>query len=240
VKNSLEISRFGINQLKHKKKKWIKLFIIGIVIIALLAFASVKCEEMIRCNISKLSVNNDANAIWIGSLASYWGAIIGGIFSGIIAVFGVFYTIRFTRDTDRKKERQSIQPFLNVEIVGKSSETIKIIQIADESEYVDEKSIQEFCPIYLSITNIGNGFANTLTFGTGENLTGVSFKEVFTVNQKKEILLNVQTYKIQKGIKFFIWYADSVTNEYVQYYELKQNVNGTGFYLDVGYPEVIE
>lgn len=54
----------------------------------------------------------------------------------------------------------------------------------------------------MSITNIGNGFANTLTFGTGESLTGVSFKEVFIVNQKKEVLLNVQTYKMGRGVKF--------------------------------------
>ena len=93
---------------------------------------------------------------------------------------------------------------------------------------------------YLSITNIGNEFANTLTFGTGENLTGVCFKEVFTVNQKKEVLLNVQTYKMGKGVTFFIWFADSMTNEYIQYYELKRNKNGTGYDLDVGYPNLIE
>lgn len=45
-------------------------------------------------------------------------------------------------------------------------------------------------------------FANTLTFGTGESLTGVSFKEVFIVNQKKEVLLNVQTYKWEEESNF--------------------------------------
>ena len=39
------------------------------------------------------------------------------------------------------------------------------------------------------ITNIGNGFANTLTFGTGENLTGLSYKEVFTINETKVVKL---------------------------------------------------
>ena len=142
-----------------------------------------------------------------------------------------FYTIQFTREADRKKERQSIQPFLNVEIVGTASRTVKKFQIADEPKYVNGKATQEFYPIYLSITNIGNGFANTLTFGTGESLTGVSFKEV---------LLNVQTYKMGGGVKFFIWFADSMTNEYVQYYELKRNEDGTGYDLDVGYPNLIE
>lgn len=222
MKNEIRISRFGRNQLICKKKKWIKPVLIGTIIAILFVLLSLKCEEMIRCRIGELSIDNDANATWIGSLASYWGGIIGGVFSGTIAIFGVFYTIQFTREADRKKERQSIQPFLNVEIVGTASRTVKKFQIADEPKYVNGKATQEFYPIYLSITNIGNGFANTLTFGTGESLTGVSFKEVFIVNQKKEVLLNVQTYKMGRGVKFFIWFADSMTNEYVQYYELKQ------------------
>ena len=127
-----------------------------------------------------------------------------------------------------------------MEIVGIPSGTVKRFQIADEQKYVNGKATQEFYPIYLSITNIGNGFANTLTFGTGENLTGVNFKEVFTVNQKKEILLDVQTYKMGKGVIFFIWFTDSMTNEYIQYYELKRNGDGAGYNLDVGYPNLIE
>lgn len=240
MKNEIRISRFGRNQLICKKKKWIKPVLIGTIIAILFVLLSLKCEEMIRCRIGELSIDNDANATWIGSLASYWGGIIGGVFSGTIAIFGVFYTIQFTREADRKKERQSIQPFLNVEIVGTASRTVKKFQIADEPKYVNGKATQEFYPIYLSITNIGNGFANTLTFGTGESLTGVSFKEVFIVNQKKEVLLNIQTYKMGRGVKFFIWFADSMTNEYVQYYELKRNEDGTGYDLDVGYPNLIE
>lgn len=178
MKNKITISRFGQNQLKCKKKKWIVPVLIGLMIVTLFVLLLLKCEEMIRCSIGKLSVDNDVNATWIGSLASYWGGIIGGVFSGMIAIFGVFYTIQFTREVDRKKERQSIQPFLNVEIVGKPSENVKSFQISDQPNYLDGKATQEFSPIYLSITNIGNGFANTLTFGTGENLTGVSFKEV--------------------------------------------------------------
>lgn len=240
MKNKIKISRFGKNQILRKKARWIKPTILGMIVAVLFVLLSLKCEELIRCNIEKLTVNNDANATWIGSLASYWGGIIGGIFSGTIAIFGVFYTIQFTREADRSKERQSIQPFLNVEIVGKPSETVKSFKIADEPKYVDGKATQEFYPIYLSITNIGNGFANTLTFGTGENLTGVSFKEVFTVNQKKEVILNVQTHKIEKGVTFFIWFADCMTNEYIQYYELKRCEDGIGYVLDVGYPNLIE
>lgn len=236
----ISINRFGQDQLQKKKKKWIKPAIIGLVLIVIFVFLSLMGEELIRSNIVKLSVDNDANATWIGSLASYWGGIIGGVFSGVIAIFGVFYTIQFTREADRKKERQSIQPFLNVKIVASPSGTaVKQFKIADEPKYVDGKVKQSFCSIYLSITNIGNGFANTLTFGTGENLTGFSYNEVFTVNETKVVKLDIQTHKMNKGVSFFIWFADRMTNEYTQHYELKCSSSGTGYDLDVGYPNLI-
>lgn len=239
--SNIRITRFGQDQMKPKGKKWVWRLILILIVGGFIVFAAVKCEGIIRRSVAELSVDNDANAAWIGSLASYWGGILGGIFSGIIAVIGVFYTIQFTREADRRKERQGIQPFLNVKIVSKSSGgSIKQFKIADEPKYVDGKATQEFYPIYLSITNIGNGFANTLTFGTGENLTGVGYKEVFTVNESKEVLLNVQTHKMGKGVGFFILFADSMTNEYIQNYEIKRNESGTGYDLDVGYPVLIE
>ena len=239
--DKISVTRFGQDQLQKKKKKWIKPVIVGLVLTAIFVFLTLKGEDLIRSNIVKLSVDNDANATWIGSLASYWGGILGGIFSGVIAIFGVFYTIQFTREADRNKERQSIQPFLNVKIVAPPSGiTVRQFKFADEPKYVDGKAEQSFYPIYLSITNIGNGFANTLTFGTGENLTGLSYKEVFTINEAKVVQLDVQTYKMSKGVSFFIWFADSMTNEYIQYYELKRDSSGTGYNLDVGYPNLIE
>jgi hypothetical protein len=240
-KDKINITRFGQDQLRKRKKKWIKPVIIGIVLTAIFAFLALKSEDIIHTNIVKLSVDNDANATWIGSLASYWGGILGGIFSGTIAIFGVFYTIQFTREADRNKERQSIQPFLNVKIVAPpSGGTVKQFKIADEPKFIDGKAEQLFYPIYLSITNIGNGFANTMTFGTGENLTGLSYKEVFTINETKVVKLDVQTYKMSKGVSFFIWFADSMTNEYIQYYELNRDSSGTGYELDIGYPNLIE
>lgn len=239
--NKIRITRFGQDQLQKKKKKWITPIIIGLVLTAIFAILAFKGEDLIRSNIDSLSVDNDANATWISSLASYWGGILGGVFSGGLAIFGVFYTIQFTREADRNKERQSIQPFLNVKIVAKPSNVaVKHFKIADEPKYVDGKAEQTFCPIYLSITNIGNGFANTLTFGTGENLTGLSYKEVFTINETKVVQLDVQTYKMSKGVSFFIWFADSMTNEYIQYYEIKRDASGSGYDLDIGYPNLIE
>lgn len=236
------ISRFGKNQCKRKKSK-LKFFIFGAIIFSILiVILSLVVEEAIRYNIVKLSVDNDANATWIGSLASYWGGIIGGIFSGTIAILGVFYTIQFTREADRKKERQSIQPFLNIEITTGSLESVRTFKIAtkESSSANSGKNANDLCLVPVSITNIGNGFANTLTFGTGENLTGVKFSEVFTINQRKKVLLKVQKSQLMEGANFFIWFTDSMTNEYIQHYELRRNNNNGKIDLDVGYPDLIE
>ena len=124
--------------MKPKGKKWVWRLILILIVGGFIVFAAVKCEGIIRRSVAELSVDNDANAAWIGSLASYWGGILGGIFSGIIAVIGVFYTIQFTREADRRKERQGIQPFLNVKIVSKpSGGSIKQFKIADDPKYVD-------------------------------------------------------------------------------------------------------
>ena len=109
--DKISVTRFGQDQLQKKKKKWIKPVIVGLVLTAIFVFLTLKGEDLIRSNIVKLSVDNDANATWIGSLASYWGGILGGIFSGVIAIFGVFYTIQFTREADRNKEDKVFNRF---------------------------------------------------------------------------------------------------------------------------------
>ena len=56
----------------------------------------------------------------------------------------------------------------------------------------------------------------------------------------KVVKLDVQTYKMRKGVSFFIWFADSMTNEYIQYYKLKRDLSGKAHDLDIGYPNLIE
>ena len=69
---------------------------------------------LIRNYITTLTITDTLNSTWIGSLASYWGGIIGGIFSGVFAFLGVFYTIKYYKETDEQKEKIGVQPFLLV------------------------------------------------------------------------------------------------------------------------------
>ena len=240
----VNMKRFGKNQSKKKKLKWKNVMILIILLIIIFVGCAYKVENLIQSSVVKLSVDNDVNATWIGSLASYWGGILGGIFSGIIAVFGVFYTIQFTREADRNKLRQSIQPFLNVNKVTSqynyNNSDIKQFQISGVNRQDNKLKPQSLESIYLGITNIGNGFANTITFGTGENYLGIAYKDVFTINETKIVRLNVPKQKLNEGFIFNILFLDSMANEYVQEYEIRHYQTGEKYYIDVGYPELIE
>lgn len=204
----VNMKRFGKNQPKKKKSKWKNVIIPSVLLIIIFVVCAYKVENLIQSSLVKLSVDNDVNATWIGSLASYWGGILGGIFSGIIAVFGVFYTIQFTREADRNKLRQSIQPFLNVNKVTSqynyNNSDIKQFQISGVNRQDNKLKPQSLESIYLGITNIGNGFANTITFGTGENYLGIAYKDVFTINETKIVRLNVPKQKLNEGFIFNI------------------------------------
>lgn len=60
--DKISVKRFGQDQLQKKKKKWIKPVVIGLVLTVIFAFLTLKGEDLIRSNIVKLSVDNDANA----------------------------------------------------------------------------------------------------------------------------------------------------------------------------------
>ena len=150
----INMKRFGKNQSKKKKSKWKNVIIPSVLLIIIFVGCAYKVENLIQSSVVKLSVDNDVNATWIGSLASFWGGILGGIFSGIIAVFGVFYTIQFTREADRNKLRQSIQPFLNVNKVTsqynyKNNSDIKQFQISGVNRQDDKLKPQSLESIYL-------------------------------------------------------------------------------------------
>ena len=111
--------RFGLpyNPQKDKKNKnkiirHIVWFLFAFIAISVLLTLVV--EALIRISIAKLAINDTIDSTWIGSLASYWGGIIGGMISGTLAFIGVFYTIRYYKESDEQKEKAAIQPFLNV------------------------------------------------------------------------------------------------------------------------------
>ena len=119
--------RFGLpyNPQKDKKNKnkiirHIVWFLIAFIDISVLLTLVV--EALIRISIAKLAINDTIDSTWIGSLASYWGGIIGGMISGTLAFIGVFYTIRYYKESDEQKEK-----------VREASEKVAILRSANMS-----------------------------------------------------------------------------------------------------------
>lgn len=168
---------------------------------------------------------------WVSSIASYWGGIIGGIVSGVFAFLGVFYTIRYYKDSDEKKERASIQPFL---LVRTGQDKYQISQVGFT---LGKSPIQERKEIRISIQNIGNGFASTVAIHTGFNSDGFEYNEVIPINDYTYTYFIADKSRLVEGLPFEIYYIDSMTNKYIQEYKIKSEYGSIK--IECGYPQLL-
>lgn len=228
------IKRFGLphNPKKEKKKrnrimKQIIMFLCIFIVVAILL--AIVFEMLIRNYITDLAIADTFKATWIGSLASYWGGIIGGIFSGVFAFLGVFYTIKYYKESDEEKGKIAIQPFLLV-TVGTDKDAKKGYEIGSKANGKKRFNI--------TIKNIGNGFANTLVLHTGFNIGGIAYNKVILVGESDYLFLMIEPNSLKKGVTFGIQYIDAMRNEYIQEYIIAEK-NG---HIDIecGYPNYIE
>lgn len=150
--------RFGLpyNPQKDKKNKnkiirHIVWFLFAFIAISVLLTLVV--EALIRISIAKLAINDTIDSTWIGSLASYWGGIIGGMISGTLAFIGVFYTIRYYKESDEQKEKAAIQPFLNVTMASDRKATCGFS--LGKSKEEKKKQLQ----VNVNIKNIGKVYS---------------------------------------------------------------------------------
>lgn len=233
----IEIKRFGLpyNPKKQKKvrnkiTKQIIIFLCVFIIIA--ATLSVGFVIVMRNYISSMTIKDQIDSTWIGSLASYWGGIIGGVISGVLAFFGVFYTIRYYKESDEQKEIAAIQPFLLV-TVGSNKEAKSGFELGPK--YDNKKATKE---IKVTIKNIGNGFAKTLVIHTGFNFGGMAYNEVISVGEIESLFFMADANDLIKGINFGIQYIDAMRNEYIQEYEVVENYGQVK--IECGYPGFLE
>lgn len=233
----IQIKRFGIpynprkeKRIKNKITKHIIVFLIFFIVIAIIATFRFEC--WIRTQISSLVVDDSINSTWIGSLASYWGGIIGGMISGVLAFFGVFYTIKYYKESDERREKATIQPFLLVTISDNKDVRNGFTLGSKDAEIATPKRIS------VTIKNIGNGFANTLVIHTGFNFGGQAYRRVISVGESESLYFMVDPNVLSKGVYFSIQYVDSMRNEYIQKYEIIEKQGSLD--IDCGYPKFLE
>lgn len=151
----ISIKRFGLpfnpkreKKIKNKITKHIIIFLVLFIVCAITF--TLLFEWWMRTQISCLAVDDSINSTWIGSLASYWGGIIGGVISGVFAFFGVFYTIKYYKESDAQKEKAAIQPFL---LVTEDTDKHATMGFSLGSNKTREAATQK---IIVTIKNIGN------------------------------------------------------------------------------------
>lgn len=232
----IDIKRFGLpyNPQKEKKQnnKIVRQTIIFLCVFVLFAFAiTVIIAKLIQSHIVSFAVGNEMDSLWIGSFASYLGGTIGGIFSGAFAFLGVFYTIKYYKNSDDKKEKRAIQPFLLV-TVGAEKNPRRGFEVGEK---IAAQNIKK--DINISIKNIGNGFASILILRTGF-MGGLEYKKVLCVDETDYIFLKVDPKLLEDEIVFGIQYIDAMRNEYEQTYTMR-SAKG---HIDVecGYPQYLE
>ena len=231
------IKRFGLQYDPQKEKrqnnKIVKQTIIFLCVFILLAIIiTAIIAKVIQNHIASFSAGNELDSLWIGSFASYLGGTIGGIFSGAFAFLGVFYTIKYYKNSDDKKEKSAIQPFLLV-TSGADKTPKSGFEVGEKSAVRDAKK-----DVNITIKNIGNGFASILVLHTGFNVGGLGYNKVLCVDEADYVFLKVDPKLLDDGFEFEIQYIDAMRNEYVQTYTIK-STNG---HIDVecGYPQYLE
>ena len=230
----IEMKRFGKsfeprNEKRKKRNALLGVLVFLLIAIAVVALVSISIEAAIR-----YCVVHGQEETWAASVASYWGGIIGGVVSGILAFLGVFYTIRYYKESDAQKERAAVQPFLMVERnQNPRSDFITGYSIGDKP---DDKEKQK--TINVTIKNIGNGFAKTLVMHTGFNKGGLAFNKVISVGDCAYTYFVLNNEELKDGISFALQYIDSMTNEYIQKYTIKAEHRTID--IECGYPYLLE
>ena len=229
----IEMKRFGKsfepgNEKRKKRNALLGVLVFLLVAIAVVALVSISIEAAIRhC------VVLGQEETWAASVASYWGGIIGGVVSGILAFLGVFYTIRYYKESDAQKERAAVQPFLLVELGQDPKHELSTgFSLGDRT---DDKEKQK--TINVTIKNIGNGFAKTLVIHTGFNVGGHAFNKVINVGDNAYTFFVLNKDNLQDGVSFSLQYIDSMTNEYIQEYTIKSKYSTIE--IECGYPQLL-
>lgn len=190
----------------------------------LIAIAAIVAPVLIDIFVFGNSIpSNISNEAWAGFLGSYIG--------GVCTLIALVATIHYYKDSDKKKEKAAIQPFLHVTVGGGNRELRKGFSLPGKTE----KKSEELKQIDVTIKNIGNGFATTLVVYTGFNMGGLAFKHVIPVGESVHTFFMVDKDKLKDGLHFGFNFVDSMRNEYIQEYEMKQD--GSQIVIDCGYPE---
>lgn len=231
----ISTSRLGVPENQKSNRKALKFFgyVIGILLFLIAVMVTfVYIEKFIRAQLLPVG---EANSIaWSASLSSYWGAILGGLISGLIALGGTFIMIRYYRQSDIQNKINENKPFINISVKSwcSSNERNPVLFELGSGERISF--------IELAIKNIGKGFAQTLVYYNGANIGGVAFRHTLEQASQLEKTCFVKLkYDLtsNKNMTFGIMFMDCFSNEYIQTFEISVESDGSAT-ISCNYPQL--
>jgi hypothetical protein len=221
----IRVSRLGIEQKNTLRSKLIKLLIyaiIGIVVSIISYQFFIYIEGMLREHIS-LNGEGSINA-WVSSLGSYWGGILGGAVSGIIALGGTFIVINYYRKSDLENRRLTNNPFIYIEVLKQQTQPFESKELFE----LGKGNMQIY--VEINIKNIGKNFAQTLAYYDGSNCGGKEFRHTIESGSRLDANYNIKLNhekNFPASLKFSLMVMDCFSNEYIQTYEIYVEENKT-------------
>lgn len=106
------------------------------------------------------------NAVWIGFFATFFGALIGGVISGLFTYLGVRKTILFQERKDKDEFREKYRAMLEIHDIQNGGYLLKNIKerrgrlvLTKQYEHVIQEQLHNGSFNYLEIRNSGPGKA---------------------------------------------------------------------------------
>lgn len=171
----------------------------------------------------------------LGAFASYYGAIIGGMLSGFLAIAGVFVSLYFYQERFREEDVKKVQPFLKLEATNRGHSHGMILSGLNLTGIEDPS--RNAYPIEFCAKNIGNGYlkAHSIRFNEmAADEDSLSF--VLNANEQSTFVINVEKESKVQPFQLTIEYYDSMSNHYTQ--EYKVNCDDRRYYVENGYPRI--
>lgn len=198
----------------------------GVSLIILFCFA-VLVMVVIAVNLFEYKTNRpmvDAKET-LGAFSSYYGAIFGGILSGVIAIGGVFLSLYFYQERYREEDIAKVRPFLKLETTNPnlSNKMSYLSFLYSGLSLTDIKDpVNAAYPVVMNAKNIGNGYLKMdriYALGDVNESHGLSY--VLGIGDSEEITILIEKSKRSEAFRFVIEYYDSMNNLYEQEYVLK-------------------
>ena len=215
----LHIMRYGLEE--NKKRQWptilLSIGLILLVVVGVVCF-SMRLESYIRPNISAMP---EMASTWTSSLPSYWGGIIGGMISGLIALIGTFLIIRYYKKSDTNNKIAENCPFIKIEKQACSTSIP-----SGQTQLFSLGKGKNRLYIQFSLNNIGKGYAQTLAYYDGTNIGGKKFSYTLEAGKlfDRKFLVEI-LYNNDDTIEcsYAIMFLDCFGNEYLQEYRFTEN-----------------